>query len=138
MVRVSVAYHDVSGKDRRVATSYWSVDFDRLMMRQVGRSAWPVVKCRETQRGYFGRVAKAAVGDDSGRATNHQPCYQNPPGGCSSRIFSTVYDHHRAGRAFLNGLALRVRPIAKGRQRIEVFSRGHVAERECLADHAFF
>ena len=63
---VAVAEDDVAGKHRRVAAADRHVDLDRLMQRQIGRRARPVVIGGKAELGDLGGIAKAAIGDDAG------------------------------------------------------------------------
>ena len=81
------------------------------------------------------RVAEAAIGDDARNAALHQPRHQNATGGGGPRILAAVDHHHRAGRAFLDGLALRMGAVEEDADRVEVFARRDVAQRVGGADH---
>ena len=51
---VAVAQDDVAGKHRRIAAADRHVDFDRLVQREVGRRARPVVKGGKAEFGDLG------------------------------------------------------------------------------------
>ena len=89
------------------------VDLDRLVQRQVGRRARPVVIGGKAELCDLGGIAKAAVGDDAGDAALHQPRHQDGAGRRGARILAAVHHQHRAGRAILDRLALR---MASGRE----------------------
>ncbi len=131
---VAVAEDDVAGKHRRVAAADRDVDLDRLMQRQIGRRARAVVIGGEAELGDLGRIAKAAIGDDAGDAALHQPRHQDGAGGGGAGILAAVHHQHRAGRAILDRLALRMGAVAKHVDLVEVLARRHVAQREGLAD----
>ena len=64
----------------------------------------------------------------------HQPRHQDSAGGCRTRVLAAVHDQHRAGRAILDRLALRMSTVAKHVDRVEILTRRHVAQRKGLAD----
>ena len=51
------------------------------------------------------------------------------------RVLAAVDHEHRAGRALLDRLALRMGAVLKHRDRVEVFARRDVAQGERLAHH---
>ena len=83
----------------------------------------------------LGRVAEAAIGDDARDAALHQPRDQDGAGRGGARILAAVDHQHRAGRAFLDRLALRMGAVLEDAERVEVLARRDVAQREGLADH---
>ena len=105
---VAVAEDDVAGKYRRVAAADRHVDFDRLMQRQVGRRARPVVIGGKAEFGDLGGIAKPAVGDHAGDAALHQPRHQDGAGGCGAGILAAVHHQHRADGTVFHRLALRM------------------------------
>ena len=131
---VAVAENDVAGKHRRVAAADRHVDLDRLMQRQVGRRARAVVIGGKAELCDLGGIAKAAVGDDAGDAALHQPRHQDGAGGRRAGILAAVHHQHRAGRAILDRLALRMGAVAKHVDLVEILARRHVAQRKGLAD----
>src|SRR6516165_5752894 len=125
----------VAGKHRRIAAADRHIDLDRLMQRQIGRRARPVVVGAIAKLCDFARVVKAAVGDDTGTAPLHQPRHKDRAGGRRTRILAAVHDKHCAGRALLHCLALGMGAVAKDIELVEVLARRHVAQREGLTDH---
>ena len=90
---------------------------------------------RDCQLGDLGGIAKAAVRDDAGDAPLHQPRHQDRAGRGRAGVLAAVDDHHRAGRALLHRLALRVVAVLEHRDRVQVLARRDVAQREGLAHH---
>src|SRR5215472_10990132 len=80
-------------------------------------------------------VAKPAVGDDAGSATDHQTRDEDAASGCRTRILAAVDHHHRARGAFLDRLALRMSAILEHGNWIEILPRRYVAQREGFTDH---
>ena len=105
------------------------------MQRQVGRRRRAVVIGRDVELRDLRRIAKAAVGDDAGDAAHHQPRDQDRAGGGRARVLAAVDHQHGAGRALLDGLALRMRAVLEHADRVQVLARRDVAQREGLADH---
>jgi hypothetical protein len=85
----------------------------------------------------LGRVAEAAVRHQPGSAAHHQPRREDGAGRGCARVPAAVHDQHRAGRALLDRLALRMLPVAEHGERVEILARRDVAQREGLADHGF-
>src|SRR5438477_131087 len=92
----------------RIAAADRHVDVDRLVQREVGRRAGPLVIGGEAQPRDLGRVAEAAVGHHARDATLHQPRHQDRAGRGRTRVLAAVDDQHGAGRAILDRLALRM------------------------------
>ena len=132
---VGVADDHVAGEHRGIAAADRDVDVDRLMQGQVGRRRRAVVEGRDGELGDLAGVAKAAVGHHARDAAHHQPGDQDRARRRGARILAAVHDQHRAGRAELDRLALRMVRILEHCHRVEVLARRHVAQGEGLADH---
>src|ERR1700712_5724170 len=131
---VAIAEDDVARKHRRVAAADRHVDLDGLMQREIGRGARAMVVCGKTESCDLGRVAKAAIGDDTGAAPLHQPRYQDRAGGRRTGILAAIHDQHGANWTILDRLALRMGAVAKHLDLVEVLACRHVAQRKSLAD----
>ena len=131
----AVADHDVARKHRCVAAADRHVDVERLVQRDVGRRRRAVVIGGDGELGDLGRIAEAAVGDHARRAAHHQARHQDRARRCGARVLAAVDDEHGAGRAVLDGLALRMRAILEHADGVEILARRDVAQREGLADH---
>src|SRR5437588_11805897 len=64
----------------------------------------PMMIDRKAEFGDFGRVAKAAVGDDAGDAALHQPRHQDGASGCGAGIFTAVHHQDRAHRGWIQSV----------------------------------
>src|SRR3954463_6137807 len=62
---------------------------------------------------------------------------QDRASGRRARVPAAVHDEYGTGRALFDGNALRVITVAEHRDWVPVLSSGHVAQRECFADHGF-
>jgi hypothetical protein len=130
-----ITHHHVARPYGCVAAADGPVDVDRLVQRQVGRCAGPLVVGRDVQSRNLGAVAKAAVGDHAGHAAFHQPGDEDAAGRRGACVLAAVDHEHRAGRAFLHRLALRVTSVVEHGDRVQVLARRHVAQREGRPHH---
>ena len=90
---------------------------------------------RNVQRSDLHCVAKAAIGDDTSAAPDHQPRDQDITGRGRICVSSTVHHQNMARGAGFDGVTLRMLWIAKLGKLVAIFARGHVAQGEGRADH---
>src|ERR1700683_4692727 len=93
------------------------------------------MKGRHCKLGDVVRIAKAAIRDHTRRATHHQSGNQNSAGGCRAGIAAAIDNEYRAGRAFVDPLALRMIAILKDLDLVEILARRDVAQRDSLSNH---
>ena len=121
---VAVADDDVTGKHGGVAAADRHVDVDGLVQGEVGGGGGALVERGETEGGDLGGVPEAAIGDDSGGATDHEPGDEDVAGRGGAGVAAAVDHHDVARRAFLDGEALGVGGVLEDVDAVEVLAGG--------------